>query len=46
MKLLLVALYNLMILAGTAYLVQVYEWSAWWFMLAVLLLVSYKSKEE
>lgn len=38
MSLILVVFYNLTILAGTAYLVQVYDWSAWWFLLAVMLL--------
>lgn len=41
-----VLIYNLIIIAGTAFLVAVYGWSAWWFLLAVLLLMSTKDKDE
>lgn len=37
-------IYNLIILAGTVYLVGWQGWSAWWFLLAVILLAS--GKEE
>ena len=40
----LVILYNLTLLGGTAYLVQQYNWSAWWFLLTVLCLVSTKDR--
>jgi len=30
-----VALYNLVILAGAAYLIQVNNWSPWWFLVAM-----------
>lgn len=49
MKLLLavlIILYNLTILAGTAYLVQVYNWSGWWFAFAILILMSIDLKEK
>lgn len=34
----LCAIYNLAILAGTAYLVTKHGWSGWWFVLAVMLM--------
>jgi hypothetical protein len=43
---LIVELYNLAILAGTAYLIVQYDWSPWWFLLSVLLLGNYKSVEK
>lgn len=43
MKLFGVLLYNLILIAGTAYLVAVMNWSAWWFVLTVCLLVNYSS---
>ncbi|MFN7782281.1 MAG: hypothetical protein ACK5PG_06065 [Lysobacterales bacterium] len=33
---LVVAIYNLAILAGTAYLVAFQGWSGWWFLLALV----------
>lgn len=42
MKLMLAMIYNLIILVGTVYLVGWQEWSAWWFVLAVLLLANGK----
>ena len=36
----LVAVYNLTILGGTAYLVSEKNWSGWWFLLATLLLAT------
>lgn len=38
--------YNLAIIAGTAYLIQFYDWSAWWFLLSVLLLANTRKKDE
>jgi hypothetical protein len=35
--------YNLILLGGTAWLVTYQGWSAWWFVLTVLLLASGKS---
>ena len=40
MKFALAVVYNLILLAGTAYLVGWCEWSAWWFLLTVCLLSS------
>ena len=42
MKLFGVLLYNLILIAGTAYLVAVMDWSAWWFLLTLCLLCDYK----
>ena len=40
--------YNLLLLAGTSYLIIEYQWSPWWFLLTVLLLanVSTSNKKE
>jgi hypothetical protein len=44
---LIIALYNLSLFAGTAYLIIEYDWSAWWFLLTVLVMGMYrKDKEE
>jgi len=40
-----IALYNLTIVAGTAYLVAVHDWSGWWFLLTILLMMSLETKE-
>ena len=42
----LVLVYNIVILGGTVYLVQFWDWSPWWFLLSVILLASKKSKCE
>ena len=42
MKLLLVIIYNLILLIGTVYLVGWCGWSAWWFLLTVILLANGK----
>jgi hypothetical protein len=43
---LIVFAYNLSLVAGTAYLVTVYEWSAWWFVLTIMLMSgSLKTKD-
>lgn len=42
----IVAVYNLSLLAGTAYMVQMWDWSPWWFLLTVLLLGNYKGKNS
>lgn len=42
-KLLIIALYNLTILSGTAYLCVVHDWSEWTFILAIALLATSKS---
>jgi hypothetical protein len=42
MKLLLAMVYNLILLGGTVYLVGWQDWSAWWFLLTVILLASGK----
>lgn len=32
----IILIYRLLALAGTAYLVQVYNWSGWWFLLTII----------
>lgn len=39
-----IVLYNLAIVAGTAYLVQVYDWSMWTFLLTLLFMMTRKTK--
>jgi len=43
---LIIALYNLCLFAGTAYLVIEYDWSAWWFLLTVVILGTHKSDKN
>ena len=43
MALVFAMIYNLIILGGTVYLVGWCEWSAWWFLLTVMLLSTGKS---
>ncbi len=42
----LVLMYNLSLLAGTVVLIQFYDWSPWWFLLTILLGLSYKTKDD
>jgi hypothetical protein len=42
MKLALAMIYNLILLVGTVYLVGWQGWSAWWFVLTLLLLANGK----
>lgn len=42
----LVLFYNLTVLGATVFLIQEYEWSPWWFLLSVMLLLSIKTKED
>ena len=41
-----VLLYNLVILAGTTYVVINYNWSMWTYLLAILFMMSVKDKDE
>ena len=43
---LIIALYNLSLFAGTAYLVIEYDWSAWWFLLTLGITSVYKSEKK
>ena len=36
----MVWIYNIAILAGTAYLVQVFEWNPWWFLFTMCCMMS------
>jgi hypothetical protein len=42
---LLVLLYNFALVAGTVYLIVFYDWSPWWFLLTILLLVNAERKK-
>jgi hypothetical protein len=46
MTALAVILYNLALVAGTAYLVAIFDWSPWWFLLTILLLMNYNKKDK
>ncbi len=49
MKLLLslmILLYNLTILAGTAYLVDVRDWNPWWFLFSIVCLMTIDLREK
>jgi hypothetical protein len=39
MNAIVMVLYNLTVLAGTSYLVINYDWSAWWFLFALCVLM-------
>lgn len=39
-------IYNLILVGGTAYLVQVYDWSMWTFLLTLLFFVSSSRSKE
>ena len=41
-----VLLYDLVLLAGTAYLVQEHNWSMWTFLLAALFFTTAKTKKD
>ena len=43
MVILVAVLYNLSILAGTAYLVAERGWSGWWFLFALIILANAKT---
>ena len=38
--------YNLLLLAGTSYLIIEYQWSPWWFLLTVMLLANVSTSNE
>lgn len=40
MTTIVVCLYNLALVAGTAYLVAVYDWSPWWFVLTIMFMAN------
>jgi hypothetical protein len=42
---LLVLLYNFALVAGTVYLIVFFDWSPWWFLLTILLLVNAERKK-
>jgi hypothetical protein len=46
LKFLLVATYNLIILAGTTYVVVTYNWSMWTYLLAMCFCFSIRTKSD
>ena len=46
LNLVTVVLYNIVLLAGTAYLVAEYNWSAAWFILVIFLLGSHSTGKK
>ena len=46
MSMIFLMLYNLVILAGTVYLIVEYDWSAWWMLFAVCVLGTSRSSKE
>jgi len=42
--LIVIFVYNLALLAGTVYLITIWNWNPWWFILTILLLRTYKEK--
>jgi hypothetical protein len=45
MTIIAVLIYNLCVLAGTAYLVALHDWSPWWFLFALMILLQWERKE-
>lgn len=41
-----ILLYNLVVLAGTAYMVEVHHWSPWWFAFSIMLFMTIDLKER
>jgi len=46
MTTLIVLIYNLILLSGTAYLVAAHDWSGWWFVLTILCLFAKDKNRE
>lgn len=41
-----ILIYNLCLVAGTAWLVAVYDWSPWWFLLTILFMANYEKMAD
>jgi hypothetical protein len=41
-----VLIYNLIIIFGTIYMIQVFNWSVWWLLAAFICLMSFEKKEK
>lgn len=41
-----IIVYDFLLIAGTAYLVQVYDWSMWTFLLAALFFITTKTRKD
>ena len=46
MTTIVVCLYNFALVAGTAYLVALHDWSPWWFLLTIMFMANIFKKEE
>lgn len=42
MNLIAICVYNIALVAGTAYLVQAFNWSPWWFLLTAMFAGSFE----
>lgn len=40
-----IAIYNLILLAGAAYLIQWHDWNPWWFLVAMVCCGTFKDKK-
>jgi len=41
-----VLIYNLIIIFGTIYMIQVFNWSVWWLLAAFICLMSFEKNEK
>jgi hypothetical protein len=41
-----VLIYNLIIIFGTVYMIQVFDWSVWWVLAAFICLLSFEKNEK
>ena len=41
-----VLIYNLIIIFGTIYMIQVFDWSVWWLLAAFICLMSFEKNEK
>jgi hypothetical protein len=41
-----ILIYNFAIIAGTAWLVALHDWSGWWFLLTFAMMMHLRSKDE
>lgn len=46
MNVLTICVYNLILVAGTAYLVAVDDWSPWWFLLTVAFMFQIRKNDD
>lgn len=46
MNVIAIVLYNLTLVAGTAYLIAMHDWSPWWFLLTIMFMANIFKKNE